>query len=129
MSQDRGPADPADDDGTGIGPAGPSPANEGAIAGDPPANPAEEDTLTDASAAEAPATAACARCGQPVEVYSRFCPACGERISTGAAETGRAERQEQRLRRRSPVIILLWLVLMIAAFSFIYSNAFVVGST
>ena len=46
MSQDRGPADPADDRGTGIGPAGPSPANEGAIAGGGPMSPAEEDTLS-----------------------------------------------------------------------------------
>jgi Double zinc ribbon len=130
MSQNRGPADPADDRGTGIGPAALSPGNEGAIAGGPPVSPpGEQDTLTDASAAEAPTTAACARCGQPVEADSRFCPACGERISTVAAETARAERQEQRLRRWSPVIILLWLVLMIAAFVFIYSHAFVVGST
>ena len=105
--------DPAADDG-----GTPTPASEAS----PGAGESSWETDSDTSAG-----LACSACGQPLSRESRFCQSCGQRVG----DQPPARQAATRARRQRGVLIgltVLWLVIMVAAFYFIYGLAFVIGS-
>ena len=76
-----------------------------------------------------PARVPCPSCGQVPEGESRFCQACGQHLGTGPAEPPRAEAPGEPLRPWFYLVALAWIVVMVAAFYFIYANAFTIGSS
>ena len=72
----------------------------------------------------------CQTCGEPLEARGgRFCHACGAEIGgPDPAEQAQAE-QEEKPRPWFRLVVLVWLLIMIGALYFMYSRAFVVGSS
>jgi hypothetical protein len=73
----------------------------------------------------------CPRCGELLDAdVDNFCQACGADVSAASTpvEVAAAPPQEEKPRPWFPLVVLVWLLIMAAAFYFIYARAFVVGS-
>ena len=62
-------------------------------------------------------------CRQPIGPDAHFCQACGTAVVAADAA------EEEKPRPWFAVVTLVWLLLAVAAFLFLYANAFVIGRT
>ena len=70
----------------------------------------------------------CPGCGQVPEHESRFCQTCGRELDAGAGAAAGADAPDRRLPPWLIPFALVWVIIMIAAFYFIYEHAFMIGS-